>query len=108
MSNQPADKREKRLRNLAEVLSKYNRSDMTLTMGQLSLEFYRQAALAEGYVHGDDIDGAEGHRLIAEAIHDILKTLEVKKREFVEVTPIITETVMNDVKGDSDGIKTQM
>ena len=41
---------------------------------------------------------------IAEAIQDILKTLEVKKREFVEVTPI-TETEMNNVEGDV--IKTQ-
>ena len=53
MSNRPSDKREKRLKDLANVLSKYNRSDMTLTMGQLSLEFYRQAALVEGYAHGD-------------------------------------------------------
>ena len=106
MSNRPSDKREKRLKDLANVLSKYNRSDMTLTMGQLSLEFYRQAALVEGYAHSDDIYGAECHRMIAEAIHDILKTLEVKKREFVEVTSTITETVMNDVKGDT--IKTQM
>ena len=106
MSDRPSDKREKRLKDLANVLSKCNRSDMTLTMGQLSLEFYRQAALVEGYAHGDDIDGAECHRMIAEAIHDILKTLEVKKREFVEVTPTITETEMNDVKGDV--IKTQM
>jgi hypothetical protein len=43
---------------------------------------------------------------IAEAIQDILKTLEVKKCEFVEVTPTITETVMNDV--ECDVIKTQM
>jgi hypothetical protein len=106
VSNRPAEKREKRLRDLANVLSKYNRSDMTLTMGQLSLEFYRQAALAEGYVHGDDIDGAECHRMIAEAIHNILKTLDVKKREFVELASVITETVMNDVKGDVN--KTQM
>jgi hypothetical protein len=42
--------------------------------------------LVEGYAHGDDIDGAECHMTIAEAIQDILKTLEVKKREFVEVT----------------------
>ena len=43
MSNRPSDKREKRLKDLANVLSKYSRSDMTLIMGQLSLEFYRQA-----------------------------------------------------------------
>jgi hypothetical protein len=49
--------------------------------------------LAEGYVHGGDIVGAEGHRLIAEAIHDILGTLEVKRREEVEaeVTPNVTD-----------------
>jgi len=62
--------------------------------------------LVEGYAHGDDIDEAECHKMIAEAIHDILKTLEVKKREFVEVTPNITETLMNNVKGDV--INTQM
>ena len=106
MSNRPSEKREKRLKDLANVLSKYNRSDMTLTMGQLSLEFYRQAALVEGYAHGGDIHGAECHRMIAEAIHDILKTLEVKKREFVEAATTITETVMNNVEGDV--IKTQM
>lgn len=89
------------------MLSKYNRSDMTLTMGQLSLEFYRQAALAEGYVHGDDLVRAECHRLIAEAVHGILETLEVKKREFVEVASVIMEAVMNDVEeDDSDVIKT--
>jgi hypothetical protein len=109
MSNRPVDKREKRLRDLASVLCKHNRSDLTLAMGQLSLEFYRQATLAEGYVHGDDLERAEGHRLIAEAIHDTLTTLEVKKREFVEAASVITETAMNDVKeGDSDVIKTQM
>lgn len=78
VSNLAADKREKRLRNLANILSKHGRSDMVLTMGQLSLEFYRQAALAEGYFHSSNIDGAEGHRLIAEAIHDTLKTLRLK------------------------------
>lgn len=109
MSSRPVDKREKRLEDLTNVLCKYNRSDLTLTMGHLSLEFYRQAALAEGYVHGDDLESAEGHRLIAEAIHDTLTTLEVKKREFVEAASVITETAMNDVKeGDSDAIKTQM
>jgi hypothetical protein len=56
MSSRPVDKREKRLKDLANVLCKYNRSDLTLTMGHLSLEFYRQAALAEGYVHGDDLE----------------------------------------------------
>ncbi len=106
MSNRPSEKREKRLKDLVNVLSKYNRSDMTLTMGQLSLEFYREAALVEGYAHDANIDGAECHRMIAEAIHDILKTLEVKKREFVEAATTITETVMNNVEGDV--IKTQM
>jgi len=108
MSNLAADKREKRLRNLANILSKHDRSDMVLTMGQLSLEFYRQAALAEGYFHSSNIDGAEGHRLIAEAIHDTLKTLEAKRREFVEVAPTIRATVMNNIEvGDTDVITTQ-
>jgi hypothetical protein len=57
VSNLAADKREKRLRNLANILSKHGRSDMVLTMGQLSLEFYGQAALAEGYFHSSNIDG---------------------------------------------------
>jgi uncharacterized protein (DUF111 family) len=95
LSYQPEDKREKRLKDLSNLLRGINRSDMELTMGHLSLEFYRQAALAEGYVHGGDIAGAEGHRLIAEAIHDILGTLEVKRREEVEaeVTPNVTDNI---------------
>ena len=108
MSNLAADKREKRLRNLANTLSRHDRSDMVLTMGQLSLEFYRQAALAEGYFHSSDIDGAEGHRLIAEAIHDTLKTLEAKRREFVEAAPTIRATVMNNIEvGNADNITIQ-
>jgi hypothetical protein len=43
-----------------------------------------QATLAEGYVHSREIGEAESHRLIAEALHDILRTLEVKRREAVE------------------------
>ena len=93
MSSQPQDKREKRLGNLSNLLRSIDRWDMELMMCQLSLEFYRQAALAEGYVHSGDIVGAEGHRLIAEAIHDILGTLEVKRREEVEAeaTPNVTD-----------------
>lgn len=89
----PEDKREMRLRNLSNLLRGIDRSDMKLTMGQLSLEFYRQATLAEGYIHSREIGGAEGHRLIAEAIHDILRTLEVKRREVVtaEITPNVTD-----------------
>jgi uncharacterized protein (DUF111 family) len=63
MPNQPEDKREKRLRNLSNLLRGIDRSDMELTMGQLSLEFYRQATLAEGYVHSGEIGGAESHGL---------------------------------------------
>ena len=48
MSNHLEDKREKRLRNLSDLLKGIDRSDMELTMSQLSLEFYRQATLAEG------------------------------------------------------------
>lgn len=84
MSNKPEDTREKRLRNLSDLLKGIDRSNMELTMGELSLEFYRQATLAEGNVHGGEIGGAEAHRLIAEAVHDILRTLEVKRREVVE------------------------
>jgi hypothetical protein len=93
MSNQPEDKREKRLRNLSDLLKGVDRSNMELTMGQLSLEFYRQATIAEGYEHGGEIGGAEARRLIAEAIHDILRTLEVKRREAVEskITPSVTD-----------------
>ena len=93
MSNRPSDKREKRLRNLSDLLKGIDRSDMELTMSQLSLEFYRQATLAEGYVHSREIGEAESHRLIAEAIHDILRTLEVKRREAVEaeITPRVTD-----------------
>jgi uncharacterized protein (DUF111 family) len=93
MPNQPEDKREKRLRNLSNLLRDIDRSDMELTMGQLSLEFYRQATLAEGYVHSREIGEAESHRLVAEAIHDILRTLEVKRREEVEaeIAPRVTD-----------------
>ena len=93
MSNQPEDKREKRLRSLSNLLRGIDRSDMELTMCQLSLEFYRQATLAEGYVHSGEIGEAESHRLIAEAIHDILRTLEVKRREAVEakIAPSVTD-----------------
>jgi hypothetical protein len=93
MSNRTEDKRAKRLRNLSNLLRGVDRSDMELTMGQLSLEFYRQATLAEGFVHSGEIGGAEGHRLIAEAIHNILRTLEVKRREAVEaeLAPSVTD-----------------
>jgi uncharacterized protein (DUF111 family) len=93
MSNKPEDRREKRLRNLSELLKGIDRSNMELTMGQLSLEFYRQATMAEGYVHGGERERAEAHRLIAEAIHDILRTLEVKRREVVEakIAPSVTD-----------------
>jgi hypothetical protein len=49
--------------------------------------------MAEGYVHGGEIGGAEAHRLIAEATHDILRTLEVKRREAVEakIAPSVTD-----------------
>jgi len=49
--------------------------------------------LAEGYVHSGEIGGAEAHRLVADAIHDILRTLEVKRREAVEaeVAPRVTD-----------------
>jgi hypothetical protein len=87
MSNKREDKREKRLRNLSDLLKGIDRSNMELTMGQLSLEFYRQATMA------GEVEGAEAHRLIAEAIHDILRTLEVKRREAVEakITPSVTD-----------------
>jgi hypothetical protein len=106
MSNWPADKREKRLRNLTDILSKYDRRDMRPIMGELSLEFFRQAALAEGYVNDDNTSSAEGHRLIAEAIHHVLQTLEAKRRESVEVNvdvevedaPSITDTVTENAK----------
>ena len=93
MSNQPEDKREKRLGNLSDLLKGVDRSNMELTMGQLSLEFYRHATMAEGYVHGGEIGGAEAHRLIPEATHDILRTLEVKRREAVEakIAPSVTD-----------------
>jgi uncharacterized protein (DUF111 family) len=92
MPDQPEDKREKRLRNLSNLLRDIDRSDMELTMCHLSLEFYRQATLAEGYVHNGEIRGAESHRLVAEAIHDILGTIEVKRREAIEaeIEPRVT------------------
>jgi hypothetical protein len=106
MLNWPADKREKRLKNLTDILSKYDRRDMRPIMGELSLEFFRQAGLAEGYVNDDNTSSAEGHRLVAEAIHHVLQTLEAKRRESVEVNvevdvedaPPITDTVTENAK----------
>lgn len=39
MSSRPVDKREKRLKDLANVLCKYNRSDLTLTRMSSQLSF---------------------------------------------------------------------
>ena len=93
MSNRPGDSREKRLRNISSLLRGIDRSDIELTMGELSLQFYRHATMAEGYVHGGEIGGAEAHRLIAEAIHDLLRRLVVKRRETVEaeIAPSVTD-----------------
>lgn len=105
MSNRTEDKRAKRLRNLSNLLRGVDRSDMELTMGQLSLEFYRQATLAEGYVHGGEIGGAEAHKLIAEAIHDILRTLEVKRREAVEAKIASSVTYIQRIKEERNRFK---
>jgi hypothetical protein len=80
MSNQ-ADKRENRLKQLSQTLHDINRRDMDGTLSQLSLEFYKHVRLAEDCVNSNEIGGAEGHMLIAESIHDTLKTLEVKQRK---------------------------
>ena len=106
MSDRPADKREKRLKNLTDILNKHDRRDMRPIMGELSLEFFRQAALAQGYVNDDNVSSAEGHRLVAEAIHHVLQTLEAKRRESVEANvevdvedaPSITEAVTENAK----------
>jgi hypothetical protein len=76
-----ADERENRLKQLSQTLHGINRKDMDGTLSQLSLEFYRHVRLAEDCVGSNEIGGAEGHRLIAESIHDTLKTLEVKQRK---------------------------
>ena len=76
MSN-PTYEREQRLEKLGQILHDIDRKDMTSTMDQLSLEFYRHASLAEGFVSSNEIGRAEGHRLIAESIHETLMTLEV-------------------------------
>jgi hypothetical protein len=60
---------------------------MTLIMGLLSSEFCNHASIAENYGYDNKIDVAEGHKLIAEAIHHTLKTLEVKRRTLVKVIP---------------------
>lgn len=86
-SHSAVDKREKMLGKLGGLLHGRDRQEMTLTMDQLSLEFYKHAALAENYIHNNEIGGAEGHRLIAEAIHHTLETLEVKRRTIVKVIP---------------------
>jgi hypothetical protein len=69
-------------------------------MGQLSLEFYRHAASAEGSVHSNEIDGAEGQRLMAESMHEILKTLEVKRRTLRKVLPRMNEGAINEAVED--------
>jgi hypothetical protein len=101
MSDWPADKREKRLRNLADILSKYDPQDMRPVMGELSLEFFRQAALAEGYVNDDNTSSAECHRLAAEAIHHVLQTLEAKRRESVEAN---VEVDVEDAPSNKDTV----
>jgi hypothetical protein len=73
MSTQ-ADERESRLKQVSQTLQDINRRDMDGTLSKLSLEFYRHMRLAEECVSGNDIGGAEGHRLIVESIHDTLKT----------------------------------
>jgi hypothetical protein len=80
MSSQ-ADEREKRLKQLSETLHEITRRDMDGTLSQLSREFYRHVRLAEDCIGDNEIGGAEGHRLIAESVHDTLKTLEVKQRK---------------------------
>jgi hypothetical protein len=80
MSSQ-ADEREKKLKHLSQTLHEINRRDMDGTLSQLSREFYRHVRLAEDCIGGNEIGGAEGHRLIAESVHDTLKTLEVKQRK---------------------------
>jgi hypothetical protein len=80
LSNPAADEREVRLKKLSHILHNIDRRDMVGTMGLLSVEFQRHMRLAEDGVSGNEIGGAEGHWLIAESIHDTLKTLEVKQR----------------------------
>ena len=80
MSNPAAHEREERLKKLSHIFHNIDRRDMGGTMGLLSLEFQRHMRLAEDCVSGNEIGGVEGHWLIAESIHDILKTLEVKQR----------------------------
>lgn len=85
MSN-PTYERDERLKKLGRILHDIDRKDMTSTMGQLSLEFYRHVSLAEGFVSSNENGRAEGHRLIAESIHETLRTLEVKRRILVKST----------------------
>lgn len=84
MSNPAADEREQSLNKISHILSNISGKNRTLTMGQLSLKFYRHTRLAEDCVSGNEIAGAEGHMLIAECIHHTLKTLEVKQRKSQE------------------------
>lgn len=53
--------------------------------------------MPEGFFQGDEVGRAEGHKLIADAIHNVLKTLEAKRREAVEVevVPIVTDAATN-------------
>lgn len=76
-----ADERENRLKQLSQTLHEINRRDMDSTLSQLSREFYRHVRLSEDCIGSGEIGSAEGHRLIAELIHDTLKTLEVKQRK---------------------------
>jgi hypothetical protein len=65
--------RKKTLKKLSQIICNFNQQDdERRTVDHLSLEFYKQAMMAEDYVCKNEIGGAEAHRLIAEAIHNIL------------------------------------
>jgi hypothetical protein len=53
---------------------------MRRALSQLSLEFYKHAVMAEDRVSDNEFGSAEGHRLIAEAIH-ILKISETNNED---------------------------
>lgn len=102
-SHSSVDEREKTLGKLDDMLSGHDRQDMTLTMDQLSLEFFRHTSLAEDYIHQNKLGGAEGHRLIAEAIHHTLKTLEVKRRTIVKIIPPAAAAASTSTTGATTG-----
>ncbi|MGH9974967.1 MAG: hypothetical protein ACRD8Z_03905 [Nitrososphaeraceae archaeon] len=69
-------------------------------MDQLSIEFYRHVSLAEGFVSSNETGRAEGHRIIAESIHETSRTLEVKRGILIKSTSTMNGNAIEKVVED--------